>query len=260
MIAQVPSWAGVATSAALVAVAVVVVWQQRLKLSRDVLVAAVQAAVQLAGIGAALLLLFRHTGLSGAVGWLALMVVVAGQVAGRRARGLPRATRTATAAIGVGTTATLGVLMATGVIAIQTRVVIPVGGMVVANAMQTTALVLSRLRAEAEASRPAIEARLALALPAREAFAPHLRSTLRTALIPSVDSTRVVGLISLPGAMTGLILAGVDPLTAIRYQIVVMYMILAAAALAALTAGRLTERALFDQAHRLRPLTAATRH
>jgi putative ABC transport system permease protein len=54
--------------------------------------------------------------------------------------------------------------------------------------------------------------------------------------------------------MTGLILAGVSPLTAIRYQIVVMYMLLAAAALAAFTATRLAERALFDDAHRLRPL------
>ena len=70
-----------------------------------------------------------------------------------------------------------------------------------------------------------------------------------------MDFTRVVGLISLPGAMTGLILTGVDPLTAIRYQIVVMYMVLAAAALAALVAGRMTERALFDQAHRLSPVS-----
>ncbi|TDO48471.1 putative ABC transport system permease protein [Kribbella sp. VKM Ac-2527] len=252
MNAQVPSWAGVATSAALVVVCVLVVWRQRLGLSRDVLVAAVQAAIQLVAIGAVLLLLFRHTGLPGAIGWLALMVVIAGQVAGRRARGLPQATWIATAAVGVGTAATLGVLLATGVIAIETRVVIPVGGMVVANAMQTAALVLSRLREEARTARPAIEARLALGLPAREAFAPHHRSTLRYALIPAVDSTRVVGLISLPGAMTGLILAGVDPLTAIRYQIVVMYMLLAADALAALIAARLSERALFDQAHRLR--------
>jgi putative ABC transport system permease protein len=70
-----------------------------------------------------------------------------------------------------------------------------------------------------------------------------------------VDSTKVVGLISLPGAMTGLILAGVDPLTAIRYQIVVMYMLLAATALAALTTARVAEHHLFDQAHRLRPIT-----
>ena len=71
---------------------------------------------------------------------------------------------------------------------------------------------------------------------------------------------KVVRLISLTGVMTGLILAGVDPLTAIRYQIVVMYTLLAATALAALTAGRLAERSLFDHAHRLVPTTRQGEH
>jgi putative ABC transport system permease protein len=130
-------------------------------------------------------------------------------------------------------------------------VLIPVGGMVVATAMQATALTLVRLREEAASRRPAIEARLSLGLSAREAFAPHTASALRTALMPSVDATKVVGLISLPGAMTGLILAGVDPLTAIRYQIVVMYMLLAAGALAAFSAARLAHMVMFDTAERL---------
>ena len=117
--------------------------------------------------------------------------------------------------------------------------------------MLAAGLTLRRLREDAEQARPTIEARLCLGLSAREAFLPHQQSALRTALLPAIDSTKVVGLISLPGAMTGLILAGVDPLTAIRYQIVVMYMLLAATALAALATARLAEHALFDHAHRL---------
>ena len=93
---------------------------------------------------------------------------------------------------------------------------------------------------------------LALGLDAGAAFAPHLRVALRTALIPPIDSTKVVGLISLPGATVGLLLAGVNPLTAIRYQVVVMYMLLGAAAVAGVVAGRMSLRALFDDAHRLR--------
>lgn len=255
----VPTWAGVAASVALVAVAAAVAWRQRLRLARDIAIAAVRAGAQLAAVGAILLLVFQHAGLAGACGWLALMVLIAGRVSARRAAGLPRALPIATAAAAAGTAATLGTLLALGVIATSARVVIPVGGMVVSGAMQATTLVLTRLRDEARAARPAIEARLALGLPATDAFAPHLRSTLRTALIPAIDSTKTVGLISLPGAMTGLILAGVDPLTAIRYQIVVMYMLLAAAALAALTAARLAERALFDPAHRLRDLDGPDR-
>ena len=250
----VPTWAGVAASLALVALAVAVACRQRLRLGREITIAAARAGAQLAAVGAILLLVFQHAGLAGAAGWLAVMVLIAGQVAARRARGLPRALPVATAAIAAGTAATVGALLALGVISPQPRVVIPVGGMVVSGAMAAAAVTLTRLREEAAAARPAIEARLSLGLPAAQAFAPHLHAALRTALIPAIDSTKTVGLISLPGAMTGLILAGVSPLTAIRYQIVVMYMLLAAAALAALTAARLAGHALFDDAHRLRPL------
>jgi len=252
----VPTWAGVAASLALVAVAVAIAWRQRLHLAREIVLAAARAGAQLAAVGAILLIVFQHAGLAGAAGWLAIMVLIAGQVAARRARGLPQALPVATAAIAAAAAATMGTLLALGVISTQARVVIPVGGMIVSGAMAATAVTLTRLREEAAAARPAIEARLCLGLPADRAFAPHLHAALRTALIPAIDSTKTVGLISLPGAMTGLILAGVSPLTAIRYQIVVMYMLLAAAALAALTAARLAGHVLFDDAHRLRPLPA----
>ena len=126
--------------------------------------------------------------------------------------------------------------------------------MIVSGAMLAAGLTLRRLREDAEQARPTIEARLCLGLSALEALLPHQRSAL-----PAIDSTKVVGLISLPGAMTGLILAGVDPLTAIRYQIVVMYMLLVATALAALATARLAEHALFDHAHRLAPLLETPR-
>ena len=254
----VPTWAGVAASLALVALAVAIAWRQRLRLAREITIAAARAGAQLTAVGAVLLVVFARAGLAGAFGWLAVMVLIAGQVAARRARGLPRALPVATAAVAAGTAATVGTLLALGVIGPQPRVVIPVGGMVVSGAMAAAAVTLTRLREEAAAARPLIEARLCLGMPAAQAFAPHLHAALRTALIPSVDSTKTVGLISLPGAMTGLILAGVSPLTAIRYQIVVMYMLLAAAALAALIAARLAQHALFDDAHRLRPLPVVT--
>lgn len=248
---SVPSWMGVVISLGLVALAVAVASRQRLGLARDLVVASVRAAAQLIAVGAVLLVVFQRAGLLGALGWVALMVVIAGQVAGRRGHGLPSARWLATTGVAAGSAVTLGVLVGFGVISTEARVVVPVGGMIVAGAMQATGLALRRIREDAEAARPAIEARLSLGLSGAAAFRPHQRSALRTALLPAIDSTKVVGLISLPGAMTGLILAGVDPLTAIRYQIVVMYMLLAATALAALTASRLAQHVLFDQAHRL---------
>jgi UDP-glucose/iron transport system permease protein len=248
----VPGWIGVAASGLLVLLACAIAIRARLGLAREMLIAALRAAVQLLAIAAVLTALFTHGGIPGAAGWLVVMVVIAGGVAARRARTLPAARLVGTLSIAAGAAATMATLVAFQVIELRPFVLVPVGGMVTATAMQATAVTMVRLAEETEAARPQIEARLSLGLSARDAFAPHVRRALRTALIPPVDSTRVVGLISLPGAMTGLILAGVDPLTAIRYQIVVMYMLLAAAALAAFTAAHLVPAALFDDADRLR--------
>jgi putative ABC transport system permease protein len=149
---------------------------------------------------------------------------------------------------------TLGVLVAAGTISTKPTVLLPVGGMIVSGAMQATSLALTRIRDEVTSGRRQVEARLALGLPSAEAFAPHSRRALRSALVAPIDQTKVVGLIALPGAMTGLIIAGVPPLLAIRYQIVVMYMLLGAWAIAAIVATRLMRSALFDDAHRLRTL------
>jgi uncharacterized protein (TIGR00245 family) len=247
----VPSWGGVVASLLLVAVAAAVAYRQRLRLTRQLVVAAVRAGVQLVTVGAILLVLFQRAGLPGAAGWVIVMILIAGQVAGRHGAGLPRARLAATGGVATGTAVTLGTLLLLRVIAIQPRVVVPLGGMIVFEAMRAAGLTLRRLREDAEQARPAIEARLSLGQSGRQAMLPHQRSALRTALLPAIDSTKVVGLIYLPGAMTGLIVAGVNPLTAIRYQIVVMYMLLAATALAALTAAGVAERALFDDAQRL---------
>jgi putative ABC transport system permease protein len=251
---NIPSWPGVAASGLLVVVTVVVAARERLALSRALVVAAARAAVQLIAVGAILLMVLQRAGLPGSLAWVAAMVVVAAQIAGRHSRALPHSTTIALAAVGLGTGVSLGMLLAFGVISTRPEVVVPVGGMIVSGAMQATGLALLRLADESSAARSQIEARLSLGLSARDAFDPHRRAIARTALLPAIDSTRVVGLISLPGAMTGLILAGVDPLTAIRYQIVVMYMLLTAAVLAAIAATRLAERALFDSAQRVRAL------
>ncbi len=249
--ANIPTWLGVAASATLVLIAIVISWRERLGLGREVAVAAARALAQLALVGALLLFVFDRGGLPAAFGWLAIMVAIAGFVAGGRARGIPQARSHAWWGIGVAVTMTMGILLALETIDAVPRVVIPVGGMVVSTAMVTAGLGLQRTADAVDDQRARIEARLALGLSPREAFLEPYRTAMRTALVPAVDTTKVVGLISLPGAMTGLILAGVDPWDAIRYQIVVMYMLLGAAFMAAVLSARLAQRSLFDDAERL---------
>lgn len=247
----IPSWTAVAVSGLLVLVAVGIASWQRLGISRDVVVAALRALVQLVAVGAVLAWLFLHAGLLGALAWIAAMTVIAAFESRRRGTGLPRALLSAWLGIAIGTMATLGVLVLGGIISTEPQVLIPIGGMVVSGAMQASSLTLTSLRRSAADRRPAVEAALSLGLGPREAFAGELRTAVRTALVPSVDQTKVVGLIALPGTMTGLIIAGVEPLEAIRYQIIVMYMLLAAWAVAALVTARAAERWMFDDAERL---------
>jgi putative ABC transport system permease protein len=253
---QIPSWAAVAVSFLLVLVAVGIASWQRLGISREIVVAAVRALLQLVAIGAVLAWLFAHAGVAGALAWILAMTFVAANESRRRGHGIPRAYSAALIGILVGTCSTLGVLVLGGVISTEPQVLIPIGGMVVSGSMQAASLTLTSLRRSAVENRPAIEAALSLGLPAPQAFAREMRTAVRTALVPTVDSTRVVGLISLPGTMTGLIIAGVDPLQAIRYQIIVMYMLLAAWAVSALVTARAAQGSLFDDAQRLVPVTA----
>jgi putative ABC transport system permease protein len=235
----------------LVGVTLGVVLRESLGLTRDVVVSAVRAVVQLVAVGALLGVLFDNAGVPGALVWLTAMVVVGAGVAGGRGRAVPHAREVAFVAIGCGVKTTLGLLVGAQVVDWHPRVIVPVGGMVVSAATRVTSVVLMRMGEEAVTARRQVEARLALGMSSGDAFAPHRVTAVRSALVTDLDAVKVVGLISLPGAMTGLLLAGVDPLTAIRYQVVVMYMLLGAAAVSGAVASRLGTRNLFDDAERL---------
>ncbi|MEO6715596.1 MAG: iron export ABC transporter permease subunit FetB [Mycobacteriales bacterium] len=249
-----PPWWGVALSLVLVGVAGFVIAREQLGLERDLVVAVVRAGMQLIAVGAVLGVIFERAGLPGSFGWVLGMVILGGYTAGGRAPELPRGRVCATVGLLAGVSVSLGLLAGSGAIAARPSVVVPLGGMLVSSSMQGTTVALTRIRDEVASARHLIEARLALGLPAREAFRPHLRLALRSALAPAIDQTKIVGLIALPGAMTGLIIAGVEPIDAIRYQIIVMYMWLGSASISALVSSRLVVRELFDDAHRLRRL------
>jgi putative ABC transport system permease protein len=164
---------------------------------------------------------------------------------------VPGARFIAAASLTSATTLTLGLLMALRVVPAAPRAAIPLGSMILSTAMSATSLVMMRLHDDLAAHRREVEARLSLGHRAHEAAGPWHQAALRTGMLPIVDQTKVVGLVALPGAMTGMILAGASPTDAIRLQLVVMYMLLGGAACAAVVAGELTLRRLFTADHQL---------
>ena len=123
--------------------------------------------------------------------------------------------------------------------------------MVVGNSLASTVLVGRRIIAELDEKRDEVEARLALGLTSTEAGRPYLRAAVRTALIPQIETTKAVGIVFLPGAMVGLILAGADPIAAVRVQLAVMYLILGSVATTTSVIALGLSRRMFTADHRL---------
>jgi UDP-glucose/iron transport system permease protein len=243
---------GVAVSLVLVAVATGLSAWQRLGLEGSLVWASARALAQLLLVGSALALVIDpDRPLALAWAWVVVMVAFAAEVVGRRAPEVPDARRLALAAYAAASVVTLGVLFGLGVFPVEGRTLIPLAGMMVGNSMNSTVLVARRIVEELRDKRAEVEARLALGQPANDAARPYVRAAVRTALVPQIETTKAVGLVFLPGAMTGLILAGVDPVDAVLVQAVVMYLVLGAAATTTVTIALGLVRRLFTADHRL---------
>jgi len=244
----------VAASLALVAVAAVVSIWQRADLERDVAIATVRSFIQLTAIGYVIKLIFEQNNLAFVAALLAVMVLFGAITARHRARRVPHAFWPLLLALALAGATTLLLVVALGVFKPQARYLVPVGGMVIGNAMTAAAVALNRLGDDVADGAAQIEATLALGATASEAMRPLLRRSLRSGMIPLIDSTKTTGLIFFPGTMVGMLLAGATPINAVRLQLILLYVLLGSVALAALTSVHIAYRNFFTKAHQLREL------
>jgi putative ABC transport system permease protein len=239
----------------LVAAALAVSLRQRLGLARTMLWGTFRTVVQLIAVGYVVHVLFT---LNDPLPVLAVLAVMLGAAAWtatgrqplRRMPLLPLAT--GSLAIGAGLTVVMVVVVIVGARPwYDPRYLIPLSGMILGNAMNAMAIGLERLERELRDGRRRVEAVLALGgSPSQAAAAPE-RHAMRAALTPIMNSMMIVGLVQLPGIMTGQILAGADPLTAVRYQALVMFMLLSGNSLSAAIAVRRARRRYFTPAWQL---------
>jgi putative ABC transport system permease protein len=132
--------------------------------------------------------------------------------------------------------------------------------MLLGNTMNGISLGVGRLTEAAWQQRAVIEQRLLLGQNRLEAIVDLRRDSVRTGMIPIINSMAAAGLVSLPGMMTGQILAGAPPVEAVKYQILIMFLIAGGTGLGVMAALYLTARRLFDDRHRLRLDRLAARH
>jgi putative ABC transport system permease protein len=129
---------------------------------------------------------------------------------------------------------------------------IPLLGMILGNTLNGVSLGLDRLGGELSGRRHQVEALLALGATRWEAARPLIQQAVRTGLIPTINAMMVVGIVSLPGMMTGQILAGASPVEAVKYQIVIMFLLASATALGTVSVVLLSYRRLFTEDHQFR--------
>ena len=188
-----------AAALALVAVALLLSWWQRLDVERDIGLACVRAFVQLMAVGYIIHLILQTDRPLYVALTLAAMLLFAVITSARRARGLPGAWTLAAASIGVASMATLAVMLVLGIIPAGARYVIPIGGMLIGNCMNVASVTAVRLLEDAADRRPQIEASLALGASPRQSTATLARRSVRLAMVPVIDSTKTTGLVFLPG-------------------------------------------------------------
>lgn len=235
----------------------------RLGLLRQLLWGTVRTFVQLTLMGAALSYIFAmdHPALVG--GLVLLMCLFAARDAVGRLKAVPHRPD-GLAALALGSSTFLVGAMVCGVVVggdpatgepwYRARLAIPICGMLLGNSLNGVSLSLDRLFSEVRARSEEVEARLSLGYSPWEAIRPMVRTALRSGMTPTINGLMTVGIVFLPGMMTGQILAGADPRIAVRYQIVVMLMIAASTAMGCLILVGLSHRRCFTDDDALLPV------
>jgi putative ABC transport system permease protein len=224
-----------------------------------VLWAALRAVTQLMAVGFALkLVVDPKQPLIWSWLWVVIMLGFAALTMRRRTKAIPGIVPLTLLSFGAALVVAFGVLFGLRVFTLEGRTVVPLAGMVVGNSISSTALVARRIIDEFRDKRDEIEARLALGQSSVDAARPYLRAAISTALIPQIETTKAVGIVFLPGAMVGLILAGTDPLAAVKVQAAVMYLILGSVATTTTVMALGLGKAMFTDDHRLRRIAPPT--
>ncbi len=245
-------------AASLVALSALISLGLRLRMERGILWAAARTVVQLLLVGHILRVVFAN-----AAPWLTTIVVLimmglaAREVAARPAERLSAAGNLRIGALAVVTTTAVTALFILSTALrpdpwYDPRYLISLVGIVLGSVLNAGSLALDNMLVGVRRERAAIEARIALGATPRQAFSVLMRESVRRGLVPSINQMAAAGIITLPGIMTGQIIAGMDPVEAVKYQILILFLLCGASGLAAIGVSWAALRRLSDGRGRLR--------
>ncbi|MFO3702745.1 iron export ABC transporter permease subunit FetB [Staphylococcus felis] len=236
----------------LLLIPILISFKERLHIAKDLMIAAVRAVIQLVIIGYLLEFVFRLEEV-----WIVLILIVVIMInaaLNTRRRASPVMNHVfliSFAGIATGAVLSLGGVLLTGAISFKPNEIIPIAGMVGSNGMIAINLSYQNLNRIFTKETDSIESKLSLGATPSLAAKDAIRESIKVAIVPTIDSVKTYGLVSIPGMMTGLIIAGVPPLQAIKFQLMVVFIHTTATIISALVATYLSYKQFFNQRHQL---------
>lgn len=229
----------------LVLVALAISRRERLGLEKDLLIASVRMVVQLGVVGYVLLYLFQWHAVPVTVLMQGVIVFNASLHAAKRSSHMRHAFRISLASITLATGLCLAILVGARAVAFIPEQIVPLTGMIAGNTMQTIGLCYRNMHTFFHDRHSQVLEMLALGATVRQSAQGIMSDAIRAGMQPTIDSAKTVGLVALPGMMSGLIFAGVPPTTAIMYQIMIFFMLIGGTATASLSVVLLSYRSYF---------------
>ncbi len=223
----------------------------KLGLGRDLIITSIRATIQLLIVGYILKIVFGFNHPLVVILMLLVMISVAAKSAAKRGKGLPHIFWIIFLTISIVEIITQGFLLGLRIVPATPSYIISISGMIIGNSMVIANLFLNRLKGELEMRKEEVLLVLSLGGSVKQSIYPILKQSIRSSLIPTIEGQKTIGLVQLPGMMTGQIIAGADPVQAVRFQLLIVFMILSAASLTAIILGFLIYPGIFNKHQQL---------
>jgi len=206
----------------LVLIPLIYSYQTKLGIEKQLLINSLRAFLQLLALGYFLVFIFKINNLFLLSLVLFFMILYSSYIAKNRVHTnfvIPFLT------IFLSTFIVLGIMLLTKIISTKPNEFIPIGGMIIGNSLNTFTLAVERFKREIEIQTDLIESFIALGAPLKEAYKIMQLQSIKASLIPTINMLQTIGVVAIPGITTGMLLAGASPLTAVSYQLVIIYML-----------------------------------
>ena len=245
------TYADIALASSLIIIVLLVSWVLRLRLTKTLVIAAVRTVIQLSFIGLILAWIFAREQWYEVLIILTIMTLIAGSAAKNRVKRTYKGLLVDTL-VAVSTSAVLVTVIAISLILqvqpwYTPQFIIPILGLILGNSLTAISLTSNQLIENLHGQQGRIEMMLSLSATPFEAIHEQIRAAIINGMTPTLNSMLVVGIVSLPGMMTGQILAGADPTQAVRYQIVTMFLICVSSTLGCTISALLIYRRFFNK-------------